>query len=436
MFNSKMALNVYLALFILLVFSLYSISFSSYPILETGRHSVLGETDVSSYRILIQDFQIQKKYGDPYRLDGRDNFDIAQKHKIHHILYVAAGNLIHTGLVFIYGVLGISGHQAVYSVNALLGCINIFLLYRLLNQVDPKKKYKPVFLIFYAFCLSSWISFSVPDSWTFSTTLMLFFLILHLKKGFHVNTLAGFVGIAMMNNVVLGSLCFFPMTRIWVEVHSPWKFLARCIIVIVIAIATWLTGMTILSVFDGDFRPDHYFQYTTWYKSHIAPPIRLFDTYYWKAALTQLYVTSIVSNQSIPNVPQESLLYTIQQSRLGLAATLVYIALSATIGWRGAIHMLGRLKESGGLRKLLKTVYFPALLYMLAWLFLTMIMDTEGAFLYSVMVTPMLVIFLYRFTDWQYRSHIVLWAATIASVLINNAHQIMTFRSTLAAMTP
>jgi len=211
-------------------------------------------------------------------------------------------------------------------------------------------------------------------------------------------------------------------------------FVTKSIGIIAIAISTWLAFLTLLSVFDPNFRPDHFFQYTFWFKTHIAPPVIIFGAYYWKSALSQLYITSFLSNQSIPNVPQESLLYTIQQSKLGIAATAIYLCLLLTLGWRGAKHVLFQVRERGGFDALLSTVYFPMALYALAWLFLTVIMDTSGGFLYSTMVTPMVVATLYQFTDWRQRVHKYLWTATVCAVLVNNAQQIMSFRTTLMAI--
>lgn len=424
----------YLWLLVLpLAFLIYAASFNSVPALEKD-HSILGEADSAAFILLITDFSLGKTYGDPYRLEGRRLEDVAQKHKIHHILYVMVASTLYQVLSTLYTLLGLPARQALYAVNAVLGCMNIFLLYLLLKQIDAGKKLKAIFLALYAFSLSSWIFCSVPESWPFSATLMLLFLVLHFNRRFNPLYLAVYVGFAMLNNIFLGTLCFFLIIHYWVTSGSLKLFFAGSLGVIAVAIATWLAAMTLLSVFDPNFRPDHYFQYTLWFKTHIAPPVVIFDTYYWKSALSQLYITSILSNQSVPNVPQESLLYTVQQSRLGLAATAIYLCLLLTLAWQGARLVFAQLRKRGGLDALLSTVYFPMVLYAVAWLFLTVIMDTSGGFLYSTMVIPMMVSAFYYFTDWQRWMHKVLWTATLGAVLINNAQQIMTFRSALMAM--
>lgn len=415
-------------------FAIYAVSFHGIPVLER-HHSILGEADSAAYIVLIPGFSLTKQYGDPYRLQGRGLNDVAQKHKIHHILYVIVASALYQVLATIYPWLGLPARQALFAINAVLGCISIILLYLLLKKIDPQKKFKVIFLMVYAFSLSSWIFYSVPESWPFSALLALLFLVLLYSRGVNPLVMAVFVGIAMLNNVFLGTLCFFLIIRSWVSRTSLKSFLAGSVGAIALAIVTWLALMTLLSVFDTNFRPDHFFEYTTWFKKHIAPPVIIFDTYFWKSALSQLYITSMVSNQSVPNVPQESLLYTFQQSTLGLAATAVYLTLLATVGWRGARQAVSQLRERSGIDTLLSSVYFPMALYGLAWLFLTVLMDTSGGFLYSTMVVPMIVATLYKFTDWRYWMHKCLWTAVIGAVLINNAQQILSFRSALMAMT-
>jgi len=416
-----------------IAFMVYAVSFNGFPALEK-HHSILGEADSAAFMVLISDFSLTKSYGDPYRLEGRRLEDVAQKHKIHHVLYVMVASVLYQLLSTLYTLLGLNARQALYAINAVLGCTNILLLYLLLKQIDPEKKMKGIFLVLYAFSLSSWIFHSVPESWPFSATLALFFLVLLYNRQINPFVLAFYVGIAMLNNIFLGTLCFFLIIYFWVTSSSVTGFVTKSIGIIAIAISTWLAFLTLLSVFDPNFRPDHFFQYTFWFKTHIAPPVIIFGAYYWKSALSQLYITSFLSNQSIPNVPQESLLYTIQQSKLGIAATAIYLCLLLTLGWRGAKHVLFQVRERGGFDALLSTVYFPMALYALAWLFLTVIMDTSGGFLYSTMVTPMVVATLYQFTDWRQRVHKYLWTATVCAVLVNNAQQIMSFRTTLMAI--
>jgi len=414
-------------------FWVYAASFNSMPALEKD-HSILGESDAAAFIVLISDFSLSKTYGDPYRLEGRRLEDVAQKHKIHHIFYVVVASMLYKVFSVLYMLLGLPSKQALYAINAALGCVNICLLYQLLKKIDVGKKYKAVFIVLYAFSLSSWIFHSVPESWPFSATLVLLFLVLHFNLRVNMFALAAYVGFAMLNNVFLGTLCFFLIIGAWVHSNTLKLFIGKSLAGIATAIFVWLALMTLLSVFDAGFRPDHYFQYTLWFKSHIAPPIRILDTYYWKAALTQLYFTSIFSNQSNPNVPQESLLYTLQQSRLGMAALASYMCLLLALGWSGIRHVVAQLGERGKFDNLLATAYFPMALYAFAWLFLTVMMDTLGGFLYSTIVTPLIVAALYRFTDWQRRTHKILWTTTLLLVLVNNIQQIMIFRDSLLAM--
>ena len=421
-------------IFLPLVFCLYAASFSGYRIVETSRQSVLGETDAASFIILIRDFHLDKKYGDPFRLENRDIRDIAQKHKIHHILYVICASLLFKVLSLFFGLLGITQHQALYSVNAVIGCLNIFCLYLILKEIDPEKTCKAPFIVIYAFSLSTWIFSSVPDSWPFSATLMLVFLILHIKGVFHPYVLAVGVGIFMLNNIFLGTLCLFLICSFWRGPASFWTFAKQSILSICLALATWFAMMSLLSVFDPSFRPDHFFQYTLWFKKNIAPPVILFDTYYWKSSLTNLYINSFVSNQSNPDVPQESLLYTFQQSRIGALAVAVYLIFAVIVFYRFARGLAGFFRREAPVRDLLQAPFFQLFLYASAWLFLTVMMDTSGGFLYSNMTVPLMVVLFYKFSDPKLWLHQIAVSSTIVVMLINNADQVLKFREVLAAM--
>src|SRR6266545_4908822 len=85
-----------------LAFLLYSNSFNTFPILEE-KHSVLAEADTAAFMIPISDFQMGKRYGDEYNRIYRGLPDVAQKHKIHHTLYVIMAGMLYNFLSSLYG---------------------------------------------------------------------------------------------------------------------------------------------------------------------------------------------------------------------------------------------------------------------------------------------------------------------------------------------
>ncbi|MCI0525908.1 MAG: hypothetical protein L0Y56_00440, partial [Nitrospira sp.] len=102
-----------------IAFLVYSLSFSDIAIIKQ-RHSVLGDADAANFMILIEDFNLSEKYGNEYNTENRSLGDIAQKHKVHHVLYAIVGSIIYKIFLTVYQLLGVPSDKALYSVNAFL----------------------------------------------------------------------------------------------------------------------------------------------------------------------------------------------------------------------------------------------------------------------------------------------------------------------------
>lgn len=415
------------------IFIVYSTSFNDFKILEQ-KHSVLAEADSANFAILIKDFHISKKYGDEYNTDNRSLFDIAQKHKIHHFLYVIVGNIIYKVFSVIYTVFGIPQSQALYSVNALIGCFNLGLLYILLRYFQNGESTVRCFLWFYAFSLSTWLYGSVPESWSFTITLILLFLVLFYRAGLNPYILSVFIGIAMLNNMFLGSLFIFLLMRFF-RSNGKWRsLLGKASLSLLTIFSTWLLSLFVLSFFDDSFRPDNVFKYTIWFKKFIGYNHVPWSLYVWKVIFTNLFVNTILSNQSNPAVPQEALLYTLRESYVGIISTIIYLILFATVILRILFHIRKLSKEKKGFLKIIEKEDNQLLLYCLLWVFLTLILFPPGAFLYSTTIVPLMIILTARFTNQERVYDKVLLYATIAAVIINNSFQVMKFRDALRGM--
>jgi hypothetical protein len=139
----------------------------------------------------------------------------------------------------------------------------------------------------------------------------------------------------------------------------------------------------------------------------------------------------MVANQGDPVVPQEAVLYTLRESRYGSFAMLAYVSLLGVVFWRFARASLPALRGRDPIAGLLARKEAPFLLFFGTWILLTMIMDTSGAFIYSSMVLPSMIVVIACNLDWTDRRHRLLLFAVAAVVIVNNILQIDRFRDAL-----
>ena len=419
--------------FLLAVFIIYSNSFNVFP--EIGRrHDVLADADMASYMLLVQDFELSREYGNKYALEGRTAHDIAQKHKIHHILYVGFASLIYSVLDPAYRALGISSNQVFYSINAFIVCINLVLFSLLLRHFNHYRNPEFPFIILYAAALSTWIYASVLDSWPFSLTLTLGFLVLRQKARVPYVVQAVLIGFGMLNNVTLASLLFFVLLDRFRETHSVRALVRSGAVSVVVTFASWALFLTALSVFDEGFRPDRFVAYTVWFKENLSFTLPVYSLYMWESVVTNLFINSVTSSQPDPRVPQEALLFTIRGGGLGVVATLLYVALLGVSGFRALRAIRDSVQQGGGMRGILANDSLDLLAYSVLWIFITAFLHYAGAFLYAVLVTPLMLISISRFIDLRRRASRMLFYSALAAIVVVNIDQIRQFREALTLM--
>lgn len=420
--------SISLLLFLIGVFLLYSNSFNTFPILER-KHSVLGEADSAAFIMIMQDFHLDKKYGELYKTEKRELGDVAQKHMIHHTLYIITASLIYEAFLPAYRFLGMPPTNALYAVNAFLSCINVLLLYLLLRRLNPDRGNVFAYIGMYVFSLSPWIYGSVPESWTLSATLVLAFLYLLYGRRSNRYALSAFIGVAMVNNIFLCTLFVFLLFDA-ISARRPGEGLVgRLAAFVLVSVATWAAILAVLSVYDPSLGPVEFLKFTFWWKSEIAPPIKLFKPYYWKVAISNLFVTSFLSNQSLPVVPQEAILYTMKGSRLGLATTILFLGFQLYVLWSIGRYLKGR--HASGESVLSGDPTVPMMLFCAGWSVMTVILDTSGALLFSAIVVPVVVALASMHIDTRRRFPKAILYVAIASVVVNNIDQILKFRDAL-----
>jgi len=302
-------------------------------------------------------------------------------------------------------------------------------LFRYFGLDDPGRIV--LFLAFYAFSLSTWIYASVPESWTFSATLILLFLTLHYRFSVNPLLLSLLLGVAMLNNLFLGSLIIFLAIHFINTSNSPSRFLIDTARSGLIMIVTWTASLYLLSFFDSALRPDRFIEYTFWFRDFVGYERRWYDPYVWKILIAGLFFNPIASNQADPFMPPEALLSTLKESPLGAITLLLYLLLSVIVIFRIARLIGSKLSSTEGPMCLLKEKEIQLACYCLTWVILTWVMYPPSGFLYSTMILPLMALLIHGFTDMERFFHRALLYATVAAIVLNNSVQIMSFREIL-----
>ncbi len=117
-----------------------------------------------------------------------------------------------------------------------------------------------------------------------------------------------------------------------------------------------------------------------------------------------------------------------------MVATLLYVALLAVLGFRALRAVRDSVQQGGGLRGILANDSLDLLAYSVLWIFITASLHYAGAFLYAVLVTPLMLISISRFIDLRRRASRMLFYSALAAIVVVNIDQIRQFREALTLM--
>ena len=413
--------------------AVYARTFSAFPVIER-KVSVVGEADAASYIRLWRGFRLDQPIGNAYAIEGRTLDDVAEKHRLHHPVSAATGYVLTRASTALYRGLGLPEREAPFAISALWGAVNIILVGLLLRRWNASGNPVWPFLVLYGVSLSPWLYSAVPDSWTLTTSLFLVYLLLVASPRIPAAAVAMALGVFMVNNMALGPAILFLCLARWREPPRLGEFLRRAILLSGIAIATWAGCLTILSLVEPGYRLDRLMAYSAWFRQFIGASLPPWDPYVWKSILTNLFVSSLVSNQPDPNMPQEALLYTLQRSWLGRIAVAGVVVMFSAAAFR-ALGARRQPPERGGPEA--EPVRYPVmapLLFCLVMVVVTYALYYPSGFTYAAWVLPMQLLLLHRFLDFRRPADRIIALAGITLVVVNNVAQIFTFRATLAAL--
>ena len=412
-------------------FWVYLLSFSAFPAAIESKVSVVGEADAASYSLLYREFELGRPIGNPFNLDNRSIADVAQKHKLHHVLSAALGRGLHDVVAPLYELLGVPRARAVYLPGALLGALNVVLLGLLLRRWNPRGNSTVPFLVFFGISLSPWLYTAVPDSWPLTIGLFLTFLLLAESDRMPTLGLAALLGVFMLNNMAIAALVGVLWLREWRRAPLSWPLIGRAALALGLAVGVWLAGLSLLALFDPGFRPDRYWAFSRWFRDFMGARLPPTDPYVWKSMLSNLFVNSVVTNQPDPNMPQEAMQHTIRSSLLGVAAIVALLGLGATALWRLARHAIAQARTGGARGLLTHPALFPAL-WCVVMVMVTLALYYAGGFTYATLTVPMMAALLCSQLDLgKPLERVLVWGAVLL-IVINNLDQVRQFRDALS----
>jgi hypothetical protein len=406
----------------------YLLSFSDRPVL-VNENDRLAEADAADHARLIQDLDLRRTYGDEWNFEGRAWGDRLQKHKLHHILYHLVGHTTYSTL----RTLRVPHALALHAVPALLGAVNLVLLWFILGRLYPASRARPVYLLLAGFALSPWIFASVTCSWVFSATLILGFLALWLKTDRRPVPAALYVSVAMLSNPSLITLHVFTALQTFARRRSWAHFGAVVGGAVTVSITVWLGQLLVLSLFDADFAPANMIAFGEFFREQIQPAIPVLSAYYLKSVTTNQFINSIVSHQPDPTVPQDALLLTLRYSVFGSIVTILYLGMLATAVVGLMREWRPRLRGSGQpLRALAADDLTGIGVYAVVLLAVNLYVCAYAGFLYSSVMVGLIVTFLFRYIEPLPRGARWFAYVTTALIVLNNWLQIQLFRAALS----
>jgi hypothetical protein len=123
-------------------------------------------------------------------------------------------------------------------------------------------------------------------------------------------------------------------------------------------------------------------------------------------------------------------LLTIEQSYVGVIATVIYLALMALV----LVNLIKDVRDKRLLKnreELSKKPFLQFMAYSVLWMCLIVIMDPAGAFLYSTLSVPLLLLLVNWFINFNNVYQKALFYTALGAVALNNVMQVMKFRDAL-----
>ncbi|MFN0006537.1 MAG: hypothetical protein ACKVXR_01415 [Planctomycetota bacterium] len=401
------------------------------------RIDVIADADASLYAVLLPQYRPERVFGNATQSRGRRLTDITQAIKVKHPLYAVVGHALWSGSSTATRALGLPPELAIHLVNAVISAINLVLFILLAEALGQSIKVVAPLSLLYAGAASPWVLGAVPESWPLSATVSLLFLVMLYRFRCSWLVLGLVAGIGMLNNPFLGGLLIvFWMHEIASRRGRPAAVMARIAASGAIALLAFVGSLEFLSLWDEQYRVAGFLERATWFQErnvallasrHYPDPSSL-DAL--KGSIGNWLVTAVVSFQSDPFFPVESLKSTLRESWLGRAGVAAYLGLAVTAG----LTAMSSLRRGHGRLPAFQGYASPFAILIVVWWLLGHLYYWPCTFLFSPPAVPLLILllgcYLSRLPVWTVS---LVWMACLTVVATNTA-QILRIRDALEVM--
>lgn len=415
------------ALLAVMVAIVCSLTFLHYPVLD-HRTSIVLEADTNDYVHLLMDSRWR------WFLDPTAQASLTweeQRKVLHHVAYFPVAEGVTRILMLLAAPAGgMARRTAIYAINGVLTLVNIVLLAVLLRRLTPRASL--AFVLLFVFSLSTWVYGALPDTWVLSGTFVLL-TVLMASSRIPLGLVSAAIGLFMLNNFTLASATLILVPRVVGRSGETSGWLRRAVAATAPALVVWVVATQLLATTQPLFHLTDFARATAAFQHTLLPeprspvsPIR------WGVAFAQLFVLSIICNQSALNVSAPALLRTAANVPFGSIGVVLLLSAYVVAGYR----FLQEASQTDGRRSVLSGAHAGILLFVLA----AYASGTLGIYVdiivHSPVVVPSLVLLLARYVGTETRATRGLIWTLVGSAFVNAVLQVAQFRAVLDTIQP
>ncbi len=293
---------------------------------------VLAQADTGSYVMLLANFSVGSRIGDP-SADVDTLGARAEQHKLKHILYAAAASLAISPM----REMGLSTLQAAQALNAAVVAFTALLVGALMTRIGIEWHQTVLLTALYAIAPATWIYGALPESWPLSGLMSVIVLILVTGRASPL-VIGALTGLVMLNNPIAGVLALLPLL---VGGYSLRDGLRNATVASSVALTVWAALLLVLAGSDPMFRPDRLVGFLREFRTSIADNTNPWSLSAVRRSVQNVLVLPFVMSQPDNNVTVWTLGTTWDFSWLGRMAIgamlllwLVIAAMAAKLAWR------------------------------------------------------------------------------------------------------
>jgi hypothetical protein len=384
---------------------LYLGTFASTPALASA--DLVGDADSGQYTGLLTTWDIGRRYGDAFRAADRQLGDRQQSHKIKHILFLQLFGPVVRGAV----AAGADPWMAAKAPTALLAAITVALVAVLLARANVNSAVVIPAQALLALAPGMWTYAAQPDSWVLTGTLVLALVLWCVDRPTDVLWQGAAIGVAMLNNVFVGSVCVVvPVLRLC-RGGTLAAALRGAVLAGVIALAAWTASLVVLSRVEPDLSPRTVLAQLQFTRQLVPPlPHALWHPTTIRLSLEQWTLTAFTSYQHDRELVGWGLGSTWETSWVGRTAILAMVATWAwalvAVAWDLHARRTGYWHDHALLCAVVAVTAGLALLLHVG--------NPHGVLLYSPLMAPLAVLMIAMAIGRSTRRGSLLWGTAVA----------------------